>query len=94
MGASRPLSLSRSYQCIFLSISKFLVNELSCSSTYPWALTRRFLSLAVEGIFGALKSRYGDSLRRMNRIARRREIGLRAVCRNINAANRPGGRPS
>ena len=83
------MNLSRPCQCIFLSISKFLANELSCSATYLWALTRRFFSLAVEGIFGALKSRYGDSPRRMNRIARRREIGLRAVCCNINVANRP-----
>ena len=73
----------------------------NAKGSYTWAAMMRkfeeqpeeFLShyharSTVEGIFGALKSRYGNTLRCMNRIAQRREIGLRVICYNINVANR------
>lgn len=42
----------------------------------------------VESVFNAIKRRYGNALRFMNRIAQRREIGLRVICHNINTVNK------
>lgn len=42
----------------------------------------------VESIFNAIKARYGNALRCTNRIAQRREIGLRVICHNINTVNK------
>ena len=41
----------------------------------------------VEGVFSALKTRYGNALKCTDRIAQRREISLRVVCYNINVVN-------
>ena len=42
----------------------------------------------VESVFNSIKTRYGNALRCTNRIAQRREIGLRVICRNINTINK------
>ena len=43
----------------------------------------------VESIFNSVKARYGNALRCTNKIAQRREIGLRAICHNTNTVNKP-----
>lgn len=42
----------------------------------------------VESVFNSIKTRYGNALRCTNRIAQRREIGLRVICHNINTINK------
>lgn len=48
----------------------------------------------VESIFNSVKARCGNALRCTDRIAQRREIGLRAICHNTNTANKPRSRPA